>query len=197
MIPVAQERKPISDELTRPPELPELREFKRAREGDVEAQRAIFERHAPRLRAIAWHALGEGAADDVVQEIFIALFAGTKDPGFRGEARLSTWLHRLVVNRCFDVHRRARRLVPLVAAEGRATDDSLEWTVRGQREAQVQRALAELPLDQRLAVLLRHFEGLSYDEIAAALGCSPGTVASRLSRGHAALARALAHLEPS
>jgi len=166
----------------------------RARAGDREAQRVLFESLAPRARAMALHALGGDAAtaDDVVQEAFVALF--TKGQPFRGEASLTTWLYRLIVNRCIDLARRRRRLVPLLRLVGRASAEAapLQRAEAGERERAVRAAVADLPPKLRVAVLLRHFEELSYEEMAQVLDCSPGTVASRLSRGHAALARALA-----
>lgn len=165
-----------------------------AREGDEAARRALFQRCAPRVHAVALHFFGgdASAASDVVQEVFVKAF--DRLGSFRGEAQLATWLHRVTVNACLDERRSRRRLVGLDAAqrEGVAHDDAAE---RSQREALVRRAVTRLPPKLRIAVLLRHFEDLSYDEMASALGCSTGTVASRLSRGHAQLARELAALQ--
>ena len=170
------------------------------RAGDREAFRELFEIHSGRVRSVALHFFGGdgGAADDVVQAVFVKLHA--RIPQFRGDSQLSTWLHRLVVNTCLDDRRAGRRLLPLETVDGsdpgRVNPAQAEAAERGQRERRVRAAVASLPPKLRIAVLLRHFEELSYDEMAAALGCSSGTVASRLNRGHAALSRTLAEFAP-
>jgi RNA polymerase sigma-70 factor (ECF subfamily) len=167
----------------------------RARGGDPGAQRELFERHAPRVRSIALHFFGHDAssAGDVVQEVFVKLL--TRLDQFRDGSQFTTWLHRLVVNACLDEKRARRRLVAIDDtghgdAPSRAPGPHDEAS-RGERARRVRRAVGDLPPRLRIAVLLRHFEDLSYEEMAQALGCSKGTVASRLSRGHAALARSL------
>ncbi len=158
--------------------------------------RRIFDAHGGRVRAIALHFFGgdASAADDIVQQVFIKVHDRLHQ--FRGDAALGTWLHRVVVNTCLDHRRSRRRLVPLEdVSPALACDDAASperAAGREQARARVREAVAGLPPKLRIAVLLRHFEDLSYDEMATALGCSPGTVASRLNRGHAALARALA-----
>src|SRR5204863_6727592 len=100
--------------------------------------------------------------------------------------------------------RARRRFVPLEAIDGglggwppAAGDDAPHAAAESaQRQRRIREAVAALPPKLRIAVLLRHFDELSYDEMARSLGCSPGTVASRLNRGHAALARTLADLAP-
>jgi RNA polymerase sigma-70 factor (ECF subfamily) len=123
--------------------------------------------------------------------VFVKVFRAA--PSFRRDARLSTWLYRIAVNACLDELRRRRRLLlfgdmppaiqPVVAAAEPADQNT-----------DVTRAVGRLSPRLRMAVLLRYFEDLSYDEIAEALGVTAGTVASRLSRAHAILARDLAHL---
>jgi len=166
------------------------------RRGDPRAQRAVFERYRDRVFSIALHFLkGEhAAAQDVTQEVFVRVFRAA--PSFRQDARLSTWLYRIVANACLDELRRRRRLLlfgdlpptlhPVVSAAEPADPD-----------AEVTRAVSRLSPRLRMAVLLRYFDDLSYHEIAHALGVTPGTVASRLSRAHAILARDLAHLRPA
>ncbi len=166
------------------------------RRGDPRAQRAVFERYRDRVFSIALHFLkGEqAAAQDVTQEVFVRVFRAASS--FRQDARLSTWLYRIAANVCLDELRRQRRLLlfgdlppaihPVVAAVADA-DSSPD----------VARAVERLSPKLRIAVLLRYFEDLSYDEIAAALSVTPGTVASRLNRAHAILARDLAHLRES
>ena len=145
------------------------------------------------MYSIAWNFTGnEETARDVTQDVFLKLFSAIG--GFRGESTFRTWLFRLVANACRDAQRRTRRLVPvddsfLENAEDPGSPDA------DAREREVSRrvreAVVSLAPKVRLAILLRYVEDLSYTEIAAALGCSPGTVASRLNRGHRILAERL------
>jgi RNA polymerase sigma-70 factor, ECF subfamily len=166
------------------------------RRGEMEALRAIFERHRNRVYSIALRFSGdESAAMDIAQDAFVKLFGSIGE--FRGEAALETWIYRVVVNSCFDYRRRAKRLVPL--AEGflatlRESADALGDLLRREASASVREAIERLSPPLRMAVVLRYTEGLSYEEIARALDCTPGTVASRLNRAHKALERSLAHL---
>lgn len=117
---------------------------------------------------------------------------------FRGESEFSTWLHRLVVNTCIDEQRRRKRFFGFrEAAVTNTTGERKPPERRFERKEladSVQAAISELKPNFRMAVLLKYVEGLSYEEIARVLGCSKGTVASRLNRGHKELARRLAHL---
>ena len=119
---------------------------------------------------------------------------------YRAEASFEAWLYRIVVNACLDHRRSNRRLEPLVegfldfiqndlfrASKESALDDLLKDEMR----QQVQEVVAKLPPDQRMVVILRYTEGLQYEEIAEVLGCSKGTVASRLNRAHKILERRL------
>jgi RNA polymerase sigma-70 factor (ECF subfamily) len=115
---------------------------------------------------------------------------------FRGNAAFSTWLYRLVVNACVD-HSRGRRAE--VSGTDPVTLDTMaalspsheELFARRETAASVQQAITTLPTKLRAAILLRYFADLSYSDMAQALNCSIGTVASRLSRGHQLLARKL------
>jgi RNA polymerase sigma-70 factor (ECF subfamily) len=133
---------------------------------------------------------------DIAQETFLKLFSCIRD--FRGEASFESWLYRLVVNSCLDQKRRGRRLLPLV--DGlldlvRATGEGVLHTLlRAELSERVRAAVGGLPPEQRMVIVLRYTQGLSYEEISDALGCSTGTVASRLNRAHKVLERRLAHL---
>ena len=146
-------------------------------------------------RTIALYSLSgnEAAAADVTQQVFLKLISRISQ--FRGDAEFATWLYRLVVNTCWDERRKERRLVQF-AEFGVLTNSRREpsQTIRyAQHELSehVQAAIAELSPKLRLPILLKYIEGFSYEEIAAVLDCSKGTVASRLNRGHKALARRL------
>jgi RNA polymerase sigma-70 factor, ECF subfamily len=165
--------------------------------GDWDAFRLLFEAHKDRVYSIALRYCGnESAAMDIAQETFLRLFSSIRE--FRGGASFDSWLYRVVVNRCLDHQRRGRRLIPLL--EGlldivRAPADSaLEELVRAETAKDVQKMVGTLPPEQRMVVVLRYTEGLGYEEIAEILGCSAGTVASRLNRAHKVLERKLAHL---
>jgi RNA polymerase sigma-70 factor (ECF subfamily) len=166
------------------------------RRGEREAFRALFEAYKDCVYSIARNfTLDDAAAHDITQEVFLKLFAAIR--GYRGDSGFRTWLFRLVVNACTDEHRRARRLIPIEGTllEAREGAAALEAGIaRREMARHLRSALAGLSPRLRLALLLRYVEGLSYDEIAAVTGCSPGTVASRLNRGHKELARRLSHL---
>jgi RNA polymerase sigma-70 factor (ECF subfamily) len=166
--------------------------------GDREAFRLLFETYKDRVFSIAVYSFGgdEAAARDASQQIFLKLM--TSIVQFRGESAFTTWLYRLVVNSCTDEKRKRRRFLPF--AEGAPMGQLEEKKPQEKRYAKleiagsVQAAITELKPKLRMAILLKYVEDLSYEEIASVLGCSKGTVASRLNRGHKALARKLAHL---
>ncbi len=165
--------------------------------GDREAFRAVFELHKDRVYSIALRFTGEpAAAMDIAQDTFLKLFSCIGD--FRGQSSLDTFLYRLVVNSCFDRRRKDRRLLPLVdewAATLLAREASpSEELLRSEVGASVRAAVEKLAPELRMVIVLRYTEGLAYDEIAEVLGCSPGTVASRLNRAHKVLERRLSHL---
>lgn len=169
----------------------------RCRQGDRDALRALFEAYKDRVYSIAMYSLGgdEQLAADVTQQVFIKLM--TRINQFRGDSEFATWLYRLVVNTCRDEQRKQRRWVPL--ADSGFMTATVKQSQTGQYASkelarQVQRALGQLKPKLRWPLLLRYVEGLSYDEIGKVLGCSKGTVASRLNRGHTALSRKLGHL---
>ena len=166
------------------------------RRGDRDGFRELFELYKDKVYSIALRFSGQPAeAMDIAQDTFLKLFSSLAD--FRGDARLETWIYRLVVNRCLDQRRRSRRWLPLSDAFRstlRAAGDSLAHVLQREREGCVQDAIERLAPDLRIAVVLRYTEGMSYDEIAEVLGCKSGTVASRLHRAHKLLERSLAGL---
>ena len=170
------------------------------RRGDSEAFRTLFETYKDRVYSIALRYSGNPAvAMDIAQETFLKLLSRIGD--YRAEASFDSWLYRLVVNSCIDDQRRGRRMTPfldsLVDAVCAPAESVLHRMMRAQTEQRVQEVVARLAPDHRIVIVLRYTEGLSYDEIAKILGCSPGTVASRLNRAHKILERRLAHLRKS
>lgn len=167
------------------------------RRGDREAFRTLYETYKDRVYSVAFHFFhGDAdAASEVTQQVFLKLMRDAAR--FRGEAAFSTWLYRLVVNACVDRSRR-RNAAP-VAQDPDALDGFTSRTAsvedqfaRTEVSGSVQAAIASLPAKLRAAILLRYFDELSYADMARALNCSIGTVASRLSRGHRLLAQRLA-----
>jgi RNA polymerase sigma-70 factor (ECF subfamily) len=173
------------------------------RRGDREAFRALYEAYKDRVYSIAFYFFqaDADAAGEVTQQVFLKLMREVVR--FRGDAAFSTWLYRLVVNACVD---RARGRRTDVVGEDPVTLDTIaasaalsheEMFARREVATTVQRAVATLPPKLRAAILLRYFEDLSYPDMASALNCSIGTVASRLSRGHRLLAKKLAPVRMS
>jgi RNA polymerase sigma-70 factor (ECF subfamily) len=167
--------------------------------GDPDAFGTLFHRHRDRLWAVALRTTGDREeAADALQDALIAAFR--RADTFRGDAAVTTWLHRIVVNACLDrLRRRKVRLadpLPDDLAErspragdpvGAVVPDPADLAVDAERRRTVLAALATLPPDQRAALVLVDMEGFSVAEAAAVLDCAPGTVKSRCSRGRARL----------
>jgi len=158
--------------------------------GDRDAFRALYDAYKDRVYSISLYFFhGDPAmASDVRQQVFLKLITSISQ--FRGDAGFSTWLYRLVVNACLDAARRRKPDVTL-SEEFSKPGSQEEDYARAQMAQSVRAAVSALPPKFRIAVLLRHFEDLSYEQMAKALHCSMGTVASRLSRGHKILAERL------
>ncbi len=160
--------------------------------GDPDAFGEIVRRHRDRLWAVALRTTGDREdAADAVQEALISAFRRAET--FRGDAQVTTWLHRIVVNACLDRMRRKRaKQTDPIADDERLADPSssaqhLDEAEAGERRADVLAALQQLSADQRAALVLVDMEGYSVEEAAAILDCAPGTVKSRCSRGRARL----------
>ena len=167
-------------------------------QGDRAAFQLLFEAYKDKVFSIAVYSIGgdRSLADDVTQQIFLKLFTAIRQ--FRGDSEFTTWLYRLVVNACLDERRRRRRLLPwgetvAMRNPGDKKPQEKQYARLEVAEA-VREAIAELKPKFRLPILLKYIEGLSYEEIASVMGCSKGTVASRLNRGHSQLAKRLSHL---
>ncbi len=171
-----------------------------SRKGDADAFRRLFDEHKDRVYSFALYlSRSETMAKDLTQQTFVCVLARVGE--FRGNAKLSTWLYRLVMNLYSDEYRRQRRWMPLTAV--RPSQIMSEKSPQEKRFAEMEIALAvkhaieSLKPRLRAAVALKYLDNLSYQEIAEVLGCSIGTVASRLNRGHKLLARSLAYLRSS
>jgi RNA polymerase sigma-70 factor, ECF subfamily len=169
-------------------------------EGDPDAFGELFRRHRDRMWAVALRTTGNRQlAADCVQDAFISAFR--RAASYRGDAAVTTWLHRIVVNACLDRLRREKptRELPEYDLADRH-DDHAAVEVR----LDVREALDRLPEGQRLALVLVDMHGLSVAEAAAVLDVAEGTVKSRCSRGRDAMAemlglqrRDLEHREPT
>ena len=163
--------------------------------GDPAAARALVARKLPRLLALAGRMLGDGTeAQDVAQEAFVRIWR--QAPKWQpGAARFDTWLHRVVLNLCYDRLRRRREIAfaepPERIDEGPAPDRGLEAADTGRR---VGLALAALPDRQREAIVLCHYQELGSIQAAQLMGVSVEALESLLGRGRRALRAQLADM---
>lgn len=168
---------------------------RRARDGSADAFRQLVERHDSRIYALVGRILGPGASqddiDDTAQEIFVQVWRAL--PRFREEARFSTWLYRIATNQAIKQWHRVKRERQTVSEEelpqtvrealaDLAPGPAAQAVLRA-RDRDLRGAIDALPEKQRTAILLHYFEEMSCEEIAALLGCSVGTVWSRLHYG--------------
>ncbi|GAA4569513.1 RNA polymerase sigma factor SigM [Planotetraspora kaengkrachanensis] len=164
--------------------------------GDPDAFREIVERHRERLWVVALRTLGDpDEAADAVQDAFVSAYR--KAESFRGEAAVTTWLRRIVVNACLDRMRRkpVRPLAEAELIEAADREVSLaDQTDEHEIAMEIEAALKRLPTDQRAALVLVDMMGYSVEDAATVLDVPAGTVKSRCSRGRAKLVPMLSHL---
>ncbi len=170
---------------------------KRSRDGDLDAFEELVKRYESKVYTIAYRFTGNHAdAGDLAQDAFIRAYQALRS--FRGDASFATWLYRIASNVCRDELRRQQRQKkvsldemmsqpggnPPLAAADMSPQECLE---RSEIQELVQKQLNSLSGDQRLILVMREIQGLSYEEIAAALECNLGTVKSRLNRARQTL----------
>jgi RNA polymerase sigma-70 factor (ECF subfamily) len=171
--------------------------------GDVDSFNQLILRWERPIYALAYRVIGrEEDARDVCQETFLRAFRAL--PGFKGQAKFSSWLYRIALNLCRDWIRRQRRAPVMQMPEGvdpaeiaaeRGPVESIEDLVaRRELSAVVEDAMALLPAEQRTAIILKEFHGMTFQEIADLQGCPLSTVKTRLYQGLNMLRR---HLEKS
>jgi RNA polymerase sigma-70 factor, ECF subfamily len=164
----------------------------------------LFERYRNRTFALAFGMTGEREqAEDLTQEIFLRVYERLNT--FQGQAKFATWFYRIALNHCLNHCRNERRRRQTVAnpddgqatllVELRVVEQADATLLRKEIQQQLRSALLSLKPEVRVLLLLKEIEGLSYEEIAERLECSPGTIASRLSRGRRLLARKLESLK--
>jgi RNA polymerase sigma-70 factor, ECF subfamily len=164
--------------------------------GDREAFHVLYNCFKRKVYSLALYMTGDAElAKDLTQEIFVKIFLDIR--AFRFESSFSSWLYRLSTNTCLNAlrNRRSRREVEINEVSGTpaeiAPDNPLEEQQMRTMRSAVAEAILSLSPPLRAVVVLRYVEGLSYGEIANALSCSEGTVASRLNRAHRFLERKL------
>ena len=174
----------------------------RASRGNTDAFNDLVVRWERPIHALAYRVLGrEEDARDVCQEAFMRAFRGLK--GFKGKAKFSSWLYRIALNLCRDWlrrERRARLVQPLEdfdLVERRAVDPISETVedliVRRDLGRAVSKVMAALPEDQRIAIVLKEYHGLTFREISELMGCPLSTVKTRLYQGLSVLRGHLEH----
>jgi RNA polymerase sigma-70 factor (ECF subfamily) len=181
-----------------PPGAPDGELVRRFLAGDAGAATELITRHERRVYAVCLRVLGNpDDAADAAQDALLAMIR--KLDGFRGEAAFTTWLYRVALNVCYDHLRRAKRR-PVLRRDDDApapepTLDDHADAVAGAHD--VAAALARVPEDFRVAIVLADVHDLPYDEIAKVLDLPVGTVKSRVHRGRIALGKALGIGAPS
>jgi len=157
------------------------------RAGDPDAFGELFRRHKDRMWAVAVRVCGDRElAADCVQDAFLAAYR--RADTFRGDAAVTTWLHRIVVNACLD---RLRRSKPTASLTEHEPADPRDDHAATEARLDVQRALERLPEGQRLALVLVDLQGLPVAQAAEILQVAEGSVKSRCARGRAAMAALL------
>ncbi len=169
--------------------------------GDTESFNQLILRWERPIYALAYRTIGrEEDARDVTQDAFLRAFRAL--PGFKGQAKFSSWLYRITLNLCRDWARRERRTpvvqapegmdaIELAAAEVSTSESAEDRVARKDLSRHVARAMEVLPEEQRSAIILKEYHGLTFQEIADLQGCPLSTVKTRLYQGLSALRREL------
>src|SRR5688500_9772267 len=173
----------------------------RSRGGDLDSFNQLVLRWERPIYALAYRVIGrEEDARDVAQETFLRAFRAL--PGFKGEAKFSSWLYRIALNLCRDWMRRQRRAPVMqmpegvdpieLAAETGPAESIEDLVARRELSAIVEEAMTILPEEQRTAIILKEYHGLTFQAIADLQGVPLSTVKTRLYQGLSVLRR---HLE--
>lgn len=172
----------------------------RSMDGDVDSFNQLVRRWERPIYALAYRTIGrEEDARDVCQETFLRAFRAL--PGFKGQAKFSSWLYRIALNLCRDWIRRQRRtpvvgapdgvdLVELAGEQG-PVESVEDLVARREMSRAVAEAMRLLPDEQRTAIILKEYHGLTFQEIADLQGCPLSTVKTRLYQGLTVLRRHL------
>jgi RNA polymerase sigma-70 factor, ECF subfamily len=172
----------------------------RSRGGDVESFNQLILRWERPIFALAYRVIGrEEEARDVCQEAFLRAYRAL--PGFKGEAKFSSWLYRITLNLCRDWIRKQRRQpvaqlpedadIDEIAASVGPVESIEDLVARRELSAVVEDAMTRLPEEQRTAIVLKEYHGMTFQEIADLQGCPLSTVKTRLYQGLSVLRREL------
>ncbi len=174
----------------------------RSLDGDTESFNQLILRWERPIYALAYRVIGrEEDARDVCQETFLRAFRGLG--AFKGQAKFSSWLYRIALNLCRDWIRRERRapfvsapdgvdLVEAAASERGSVESIEDYLARQEASRAIARAMQALSEDQRMTVILKEYQGLTFQEIADLVGCPLSTVKTRLYQALVVLRRELA-----
>ena len=172
----------------------------RSMSGDADSFNQLVTRWERPIYALAYRTIGrEEEARDVCQETFLRAFRAL--PAFRGQAKFSSWIYRIALNLCRDWARKERRAPTVqppedadlfeIAASRGPTESIEDLVARQALSATVSDAMATLPEEQRTAIILKEYHGLTFQEIADLHGCPVSTVKTRLYQGLTVLRRRL------
>jgi len=180
-------------------ELHESELILKCKNGNVEAFEELVLKYQRQIYTVAYRFMGNHEdASDLAQEAFIKAYKSIDR--FRGESSLKTWLYHIVANVCRDELRKRKKGqvlsldAPISTEEGEITRQTEDWTyapdlIYESKEAQyfIQEAINQLTPEYKEVIILREIQGFSYEEIAQHLGCSLGTIKSRLNRARKAM----------
>ena len=168
----------------------------RVARGDAQAFEILVRRHQRRILNLIYRSIGDRIqSEDVAQEVFLRVWRAAED--YRPKAKFTTWVYRIAVNLCLDAiksaYHRQSFIHPGTGSEGQDENKELlygcdragspeENLLAKEETSRIFAALQDLPANQRLAVVLKKFDGLSYDEISRVMGCSKSAVESLLVR---------------
>ena len=172
----------------------------RSKTGDTESFNQLVKRWERPIFALAYRTLGrEEDARDVTQETFLRAFRALG--GFKGDAKFSSWLYRIALNLCRDWMRKDRRAPARrgarrgrggdLAAERGPTETVEDLAARAELSREVAKAMAHLPAEQRQAIILKEYHGLTFQEIADLMKCPLSTVKTRVYQGLSTLRKQL------
>ncbi|MCG8606151.1 sigma-70 family RNA polymerase sigma factor [bacterium] len=167
--------------------------------GDRQAFEQLYTKYKDKVYGVAYYMCGDQeTARDLTQQVFLKAFVSLGSFSFN--SRFSTWLLRLAINACIDYRRKNRRVtfvaidhsIPQMKTSSQTTEEDV---LKREIAEAVESAIMRMSKKLREVVVLKYVADLSYAEISETLGCSIGTVGSRLNRGHAFLAEKLHHLK--
>lgn len=207
MVPPAQSDRRTAAER-RAAEDPDVQLMLRFQQGDREAFDELIQRNLNTVHALVYRFLREPSQiEDITQDVFLRIFRNAHR--YKPTAKFSTWMYRIVANLCFNVMRsRKTRRTYAVDFQG-GDDDETNWQLpdasapapdtdlqQSELARRIDRAIADLPENQRIAIVLNKYEDQNYEEIAAVLDLTTMAVKSLLSRARSNLRERLADLDP-